>query len=270
MTKPVDNTPEPRSVVAQQEVPGTPEQVWEAIATGPGMSAWFVPAEIEGREGGRVSLDFGGGMEGSGTITVWDPPNRYVGEEGWGPGRLATEYLVEARSGGTCLVRIVSSLFGSSEDWDDELGSMQEGWSIFLHNLRFYLLDFAGRPCWTVMVNGSTGGPMAKAWAEMADALGLAGAAVGEPASATVPGAAPVSGVVQWVADGQYHDGLMLRVDEPAPGTALVFVNSWRGNVYTNFHAHLFGDEAADAAAHVERAWRAWMEQRFPVPVGSE
>jgi uncharacterized protein YndB with AHSA1/START domain len=37
------------------EVPGTPEQVWEAIATGPGTEAWFVPAEIEGRVGGRVA-----------------------------------------------------------------------------------------------------------------------------------------------------------------------------------------------------------------------
>ena len=25
------------------EVPGTPEQVWQAIATAKGMSAWFLP-----------------------------------------------------------------------------------------------------------------------------------------------------------------------------------------------------------------------------------
>ena len=29
------------------EVPGTPEQVWEAISTGPGISAWFVPSEVD-------------------------------------------------------------------------------------------------------------------------------------------------------------------------------------------------------------------------------
>ena len=29
------------------EVPGTPEQVWEAIATGPGITAWFMPAEVD-------------------------------------------------------------------------------------------------------------------------------------------------------------------------------------------------------------------------------
>ena len=32
------------------EVPGTPEQVWEAIATGPGISAWFMPADVDRRQ----------------------------------------------------------------------------------------------------------------------------------------------------------------------------------------------------------------------------
>jgi hypothetical protein len=32
-----------RSVQVEVEVPGTPEQVWQAIATGPGVSSWFVP-----------------------------------------------------------------------------------------------------------------------------------------------------------------------------------------------------------------------------------
>ena len=34
-----------RSVQVEVEVPGTPEQVWQAIATGPGVGAWFVPTE---------------------------------------------------------------------------------------------------------------------------------------------------------------------------------------------------------------------------------
>ena len=35
-----------RSVSVEVEVPGTPEEVWQAIATGPGVSSWFVPTEI--------------------------------------------------------------------------------------------------------------------------------------------------------------------------------------------------------------------------------
>lgn len=35
-----------RSVQVEVEVPGTPEQVWQAIATGPGVSSWFVPTKV--------------------------------------------------------------------------------------------------------------------------------------------------------------------------------------------------------------------------------
>ena len=34
-----------RSVQVEVEVPGTPEEVWQAIATGPGISSWLMPAE---------------------------------------------------------------------------------------------------------------------------------------------------------------------------------------------------------------------------------
>lgn len=40
------------------EVPGTPEQVWSAIATGPGISSWFIPHEVAEHEGGKVVMDF--------------------------------------------------------------------------------------------------------------------------------------------------------------------------------------------------------------------
>ncbi len=52
-----------RSVQAEVEVPGTPEEVWEAIATGPGISSWFVPTEVEQREGGIITANFGPGMD---------------------------------------------------------------------------------------------------------------------------------------------------------------------------------------------------------------
>ena len=42
------------------EVPGTPEQIWRAIATGPGITAWFMPAEVAEHEGGAVSFEGAG------------------------------------------------------------------------------------------------------------------------------------------------------------------------------------------------------------------
>ena len=55
MTTVKEAAPAMRSVAVEVEVPGTPEEVWQAIATGPGITAWFVPTEVEEREGGEPS-----------------------------------------------------------------------------------------------------------------------------------------------------------------------------------------------------------------------
>src|SRR5215216_3228997 len=130
---------ERRSVELAVEVPGTPEQVWRAIATGPGISSWFVPTEVEEREGGALTFHLGPGMASTGTVTAWEPPLRFAYEErDWNPNAppLATEMFVEARSGGTCVVRLVHSLFASSDEWDDQLESFEAGWPPFFQILR--------------------------------------------------------------------------------------------------------------------------------------
>ena len=38
-----------RAIELEVEVPGTPEEVWRAIATGPGISSWYVPHTVEER-----------------------------------------------------------------------------------------------------------------------------------------------------------------------------------------------------------------------------
>ena len=123
-----------RSVQVEFEVPGTPEEVWQAIATGPGMSSWFVPAEFEERDGKPVALklNFGAGMEPRAVMTAWDPPRMYAGqgEVYGGSPPVATEWSVEARAGGVCLVRIVHSLFASTDEWDDQLEGAKSGWSV--------------------------------------------------------------------------------------------------------------------------------------------
>src|SRR4029077_13442330 len=92
-----------RSVQVEVEVPGTPEQVWQAIATGPGISSWFAPAAFEERDGKMVALIMTvGPMETRSVVTAWDAPRKFTSEaDGWFPGspRVATEWSVEARSG---------------------------------------------------------------------------------------------------------------------------------------------------------------------------
>jgi hypothetical protein len=47
-----------RSVQIEIEVQGTPEEVWQAIATGPGISSGFYPTEFEERDGKAVAVKF--------------------------------------------------------------------------------------------------------------------------------------------------------------------------------------------------------------------
>src|ERR1700691_4990535 len=85
-----------RSIQVEVEVPGTPEEVWRAINTSNGISSWFVPTKTEERVGGKMSLDFGPGMESDSTITAWDPPHysaKQGGEDGSGAPPMALSGL---------------------------------------------------------------------------------------------------------------------------------------------------------------------------------
>ncbi|MGH8827585.1 MAG: hypothetical protein ACRDVZ_08320 [Jiangellaceae bacterium] len=41
------------------ELPGSPEQVWNAIATADGISSWFLPTDLESRLGGAIVTHMG-------------------------------------------------------------------------------------------------------------------------------------------------------------------------------------------------------------------
>lgn len=261
-TTPKKQAPSTRSIELEVEVPGTPEQVWQAIATGPGITAWFLPTEVVEREGGAISFRVTAVMESTGVVTAWEPPRRFAYEEkDWAEGAppLATELLVEARAGGTCVVRLVTSLFTSSDDWDDQLETMKDGWPPFLRLLQLYLAHFAGQRASILCVTGNAPGPKDRAWAAMKSALGLAGAAEGERRSAS--GGAPVlAGQVDRVGDRD----LVLRIDQPAPGFALAGVYALDERVHTSLTLYLFGDQAPEVIARDEPEWRAWMEAHFP------
>jgi uncharacterized protein YndB with AHSA1/START domain len=254
-----------RSVEVEVEVPGTPEQVWEAIATGRGVSSWFVPTEIEERAGAMtVTCHFGPGMDSTATATAWEPPNRFAAESpGPGPNAppLATEWIVEARSGGVCVVRVVHSLFADSDDWDGQLESAESGWPAFFRILRLYLTHFRGQPCSTFRVMGVAAGPQSAAWNRLIASLGLAGAGVGQRRTAGA-GAPPLSGLVDLVGEGEHLHELLL-LDEPAPGIASITAFTMGGKVYLTIAFYLYGERAPAAAERDEPAWHAWMKELF-------
>jgi hypothetical protein len=255
-----------RSVRVEIEVPGTPEDVWQAIATGPGVSSWFVPTEE--RKDGTVVSHFGPGMDAVATRTAWDPPRRFAAEsQGFGPGAppLATEWIVEARSGGTCVVRVVHSLFASSDEWDDQLESFESGWPTWFTILRLYLAHFRGQPCAAFQVLGFAPEPDVAAWDALTGALGLSGAAEGQTLTSP-PGPPPLAGLVEQVGTGR-HLHAIVRLVEPSPGIAMLFAHAMGGQVCLAVKLYLYGDEAVATAARQEPSWTAWMSARFPAAV---
>lgn len=139
----------PRVIDLRVEVTGTPEQVWQAIATGPGISAWLQPTDVDERVGGRFSFDmshFGLGRNDSGQVTAWEPAHRFAtGGVRWEAAGetaiLATEWLVETASADTCVVRMVMSGFG--DGWDNEINGMAEQMRRALEGLRRHLASVA-------------------------------------------------------------------------------------------------------------------------------
>jgi len=262
-----------RYIQVEVEVPGTPEQVWEAIATGPGISSWFVPAEMESGKDGRperMVLHFGAGMDSAATVMAWDPPRKFAAESSiMGPGSpaMATEWTVEARSGGTCIVRVVHSLFATNDDWDNQLESVESGWPAYFHLLRMKLTHFPGQPGAGIHLLGMSTHPEELAWSTLAGALNLAGAAKGERRSASPDAAPPFAGTVERSGEAKHPHQLLLRLHEPAPGTAMVCAVNCGGPVMAAVSLYLFGDRAAAIVDRDGPLWQAWMLKHFP-PMG--
>jgi uncharacterized protein YndB with AHSA1/START domain len=255
-----------RSVQVEVEVPGTPEEVWQAIATGPGISSWFVPAEFEERDGKPVAikLNFGPGMESSSKITKWDPPRMFAAQgEGWGGSPpIADEWSVEARGGGICVVRVVHSLFASTDDWDNQLEGTESGWPGFFRILRIYLTHFRGQRSAIMQFMAPVAGTEAEAWETLTTALGLKAVSVGQcwAAPAGVPS---LGGVVEHVT--QSPSNVLLRLDKPGAGVAALGAVNCGGSVLVTFSFYLYGGQAAQVAARETPLWQAWIGERFPM-----
>jgi uncharacterized protein YndB with AHSA1/START domain len=154
-------------------VAATPEQVWAAIATGPGLTSWFV-----GRtrvEDGTVATEFGDGWIPAGRVSVSEAPHRFAfGSEPAADGRfVATEFLIEGREGSATVLRAVHSGFLPGDDWAAEYEAMQQGNAMFFATLVEYLRWFPGRTGTPVTVFGPPVTDWPAAWAGLSARLGL-------------------------------------------------------------------------------------------------
>jgi uncharacterized protein YndB with AHSA1/START domain len=252
------------------ELPAPPDRVWAAIATGAGLTSWFLRTDIEGREGGRIVTYMGEGDASAGEVTGWDPPRRleYVepdwadlaqhGAEDVTP--LVTEFLIEARSGGTSVLRVVSSAFGTGADWEQEFfDGLQEGWSPFFAHLELYLRDFAGQEAEFIEAARTLATGAGPTWAAMTADVGE----LAEGAPVTVRG---LAGHVHRLAETH----VLIRLADPYPG----FVALWAGDLadgkaFAQAHAYLFSPEARAYAEVEVKAWQAWLDA-LPLPSPAE
>jgi uncharacterized protein YndB with AHSA1/START domain len=249
-----------RWIAVETEVAGTPEEVWDAIATGPGVSSWFVPTKFED---GKVTYEFGPGMEASSPITEWDPPHRFAATSSYlGPDGppMATEWTVEAKAGGTCVVRVVHSLFASTDDWDSQLTGTESGWPSIFRVLRLYMTKFKGQPTASFQAMGTVPGQSeSEAWPLVSGALALpaeSGASWAAPA-----GAPPLKGRVEWAQRGK-NSQLML-LETPLNGMLMLTACSMGEQVMLLMGFFVFGDGAKESVATAAPVWQAWLQQQF-------
>jgi uncharacterized protein YndB with AHSA1/START domain len=251
------------------ELPASAEIVWSAIATAQGISSWFLPTEaIETRDGvvGSVlRMHMGEGSFSDATITGWDAPRRLVySEPAWAElaghddaatTPMITEFLVEAQSGGTCVLRVVTSAFGTGAEWEREFfDHMMSGWAPFFDNLRLYLTHFPGQHATSLSVAAVVPGEVNKVYDALLRALGAS--EVGEPIDAR-----GLSGIVERVAEPDGWQGVLVRTNDPRP-SMLGFLVHDNGDGLADvwLEGYLFGADARETVDRERAAWKSWIE----------
>ena len=255
-----------RSVEIAFEVEATPDQVWQAIATGEGVSSWLMPAELEMLEGKPTALkmSFGPGMDTSSRITAYDAPRLFAMEaDSMMPGSppLAAEWHIEAAAGGTCKLRIVQSLFASTDEWDAQLEVLEGGWSAFLATLRLYLKHFAGKRSTLNRFMGPTSGTEAEVWTKLMSLLALNGE--GQPWQSN-DGAPVLAGVVEYRSENPYD--ALVRISAPGDGIAAFGTVNMGGPTMVGMNLYLYGEQPIETGERELARWQAWLQEHFPAP----
>jgi uncharacterized protein YndB with AHSA1/START domain len=240
-------------LINEIELAGTPDQVWDAVATGPGLDSWFMGRnEVEPGEGGRTSLTMAGATE-TATVTGWEPGRRFAyrsdpGEDG---AFMAFEYLIEGRGQGTTVLRIALSgvLAG---DWETEFEAMQAGGEMYQLSLAAYVAHFAGRTGVPVAAFRPGAGDPDQAWPVLLEALGIDALVPGAPVRLALEGLPPVDGVIE---AARLPHWFGIRADDAT--FWFLHTGPKRGNVIVAGH-HLFGDLSADPQG-AEAAWQGWL-----------
>ncbi len=231
----------------EAEVPATPDEVWAAIATGPGIDTWFMGrTEVQASTVRTVFGEYAPELD----VTARDPARRFAYRTGEAPdGRfIAYEFLIEGRAGGSTVLRTVTSGFVPGDDWAEEFEAMTLGGEMYFRTLVEYLTYFPGRFARPVTAFGPAGTNWTRHRALLYRGLGLPGTAKpGDPARVAIDGIAPADGVV-YVANAHT---IGLRTTD----TLYRFLRGFGKPVMASHQ--LFAADADPVRA--QHAWAAWL-----------
>jgi hypothetical protein len=217
----------------------SPDEVWDAIATQAGNAAWMFPNEIDPTGAGA---------------TAWDPPHHFAVRQQQGDWFNALECVIEARDGGTTLLRYAhSGVF--VDDWDNQYDAVRQHTDFYLHTLSQYLEHFKGRVATYIgdVPQGIQGPPTSATpdgFERLRRALGLdEPISEGNPVQLTRPGAEPVSGIVDYLRPN------FVGIRTPDELYCFFGRNAFGGPVGISIHS--FADDV-DAAA-TRQNWQRWL-----------
>ena len=234
---------EERRIELEIPLEASPDEVWDAITTRAGLTAWFAPMDVAPDEHGNST---------DGIVTRWEPGKGYAvhtspGEDG---STTSYEYLIEARDGGTAVLRFTQTGF-YGDDWESEYEATARGWGLYFHTLVQYLTFFPRRPAIYIEAAGPDASSTPEAWKQLRAALGLIDApvALGKEIRLEVPSLAPVVGVLDH--NGPSHLGI--RTDEALlrfHGRHLLGMSVALGHYYYGDHQN---------QAQLQEAWQSWL-----------
>jgi hypothetical protein len=238
-------------VTDSADVDATVDEVWQAIATGPGIDSWFMGrTEVAN---GTVRTAFGG-YTPEAPVSVSDPGKRFAyGAPPAPDGRfVAFDFLIEGRAGGSASIRLVTSGFLPGDDWAEEFDAMTKGGALYFSTLVEYLNHFAGRTATPVTAFGPPVDDWDRAWARLGAELGVDRPVhTGDQVRISPDGKTTVDGVSYFANE---H-----TVGVRTSDAIYRFVKGFHGPMIAMHH--LFTPDTDGTQA--EQAWQDWLARVF-------